>query len=98
MLHDFSQWLHTTAWATAIRESELVFPLLLIVHVLGLVLLLAAGVNAWLFHRLVEPRLVGWTTASALPFGARVVGGVSLLNWAVLVVVSRYIPLADSHG
>ena len=60
---EFSQWLHTTAWATALRESEVVFPLLLVAHVLGLV-----GLVGSIF--IVDLRLLGWRFRSvpALPF------------------------------
>ena len=35
-LLDFCRWLHDTPWATGIRESTLLFPVIETVHVLGL--------------------------------------------------------------
>jgi hypothetical protein len=39
LLHDACRWLHETPAATAIRESEVAFPVLQVIHVLGLVLM-----------------------------------------------------------
>jgi hypothetical protein len=35
-LYDFCRWLHDTSWATGIRESTLLFPVIETIHVLGL--------------------------------------------------------------
>ena len=37
-LDDFYQWLQNTPWATGIRESSLLFPVIETIHVLGLAL------------------------------------------------------------
>jgi hypothetical protein len=63
LLAEFSRWLQATEWATSIRESENVFSLLLVIHVLGLALLVGTVF-------VVDLRLLGWRFRSepVLPF------------------------------
>ena len=56
------------------------------------VLLLLAGLNAWLFHRgAAFVNLARWDTAARPPREARVAGGVSLALWAAIIFCGRMI-------
>jgi hypothetical protein len=55
------------------------------------VLLILAGVNAWVFHRTVYRRVAEWDLDPVTPRGARVAGGLSLVFWAAIVVAGRMI-------
>lgn len=56
-----------------------------------LVLLLAAAVNAWLFHRRMRAAGAGWDTARTAPPALRWGAGLSLLFWALIVICGRLI-------
>lgn len=63
---------------------------------LKLVLLVAAGLNAALFHRLVLPRLAGPDDAGhfggqALPLAARLAGALSIALWLAVIASGRLI-------
>jgi len=56
-----------------------------------LVLLVVAGLNAFIFHSNAGKRIIDWDTSPITPTGARVAGAVSLLLWAAIVVCGRFI-------
>ena len=58
---------------------------------LKVVFLLAAGVNAALFHVMASRTGPQWDLDSRPPMRARVAGGVSLALWAAIVVCGRMI-------
>ena len=49
---------------------------------------LLAGVNVLYFHMKVAPDVNKWD--QALPWRAKMVGGVSLLLWLVIIVLGRW--------
>jgi hypothetical protein len=53
--------------------------------------LLAAGVNALVFHTRVKRRIGEWDLAPVPPRAARIAGGVSLACWALIIVAGRMI-------
>ena len=55
------------------------------------VLLIAAGINAWLFHRQVKSSDKSWDTDAKPPQRIRAGAGLSLLLWAGVVVCGRTI-------
>ncbi|MDX1734041.1 MAG: DUF6644 family protein [Halioglobus sp.] len=55
------------------------------------VLLLAAALNAWLFHRRMQAAPAGWDTAPRAPSGLRLGAGLSLAFWALIVLCGRFI-------
>ena len=55
------------------------------------ILLIVAGLNAFLFHRGIHRRVTEWDLDTVLPREARVAGAVSLLAWALIVVAGRMI-------
>jgi hypothetical protein len=56
-----------------------------------MLLLVLAGVNAWLFHVTVHRRAVEWDLDATPPRGARIAGAASLLLWASIIVAGRMI-------
>jgi hypothetical protein len=54
-------------------------------------MLLLAGLNAWIFHRTVYRRVAEWDLDPVAPKWARVAGGVSLVLWAGIVIAGRMI-------
>lgn len=54
-----------------------------------LVLLVAAGVNALLFHRGAFRSVTGWDTGRAIPIAARAAAVVSLALWAGVIAAGR---------
>ena len=55
------------------------------------VLLLAAALNAWLFHRRMQAAPAGWDTAPRAPSGLRLGASLSLAFWALIVLCGRFI-------
>jgi hypothetical protein len=55
------------------------------------VMLVLAGVNAFIFHNTVHRRVHEWDLAPVPPKAARVAGGCSLALWALIVVSGRMI-------
>ena len=55
------------------------------------VMLILAGLNAWIFQSTVYRRVAEWDLEPVLPLGARVAGGLSLALWAGIVVAGRMI-------
>jgi uncharacterized membrane protein len=56
-----------------------------------LVLLVAAALNAWLFHRRMQNAGSSWDTAARAPLQLRVGAFLSLLFWALIVICGRFI-------
>jgi hypothetical protein len=56
-----------------------------------LILLVMAGVNAWVFHARVWRRVSDWDVAPVPPRAARVAGTASLVLWAGIIVMGRMI-------
>jgi hypothetical protein len=55
------------------------------------IMLVVAGLNAWVFHYTVERRVPDWDLDPIAPRGARVAGAVSLVLWASVIVAGRMI-------
>ncbi len=58
---------------------------------LKVLLLIVAGLNAFVFHRGIHRRVAEWDLGAVLPREARVAGAVSLVCWALIVVTGRMI-------
>ena len=56
-----------------------------------LVLLVAAAINAWLFHRHMNASVATWNTAAKPPRRTRIAAGLSLALWTGIVVAGRFI-------
>ena len=56
-----------------------------------LVLLVAAAVNAFLFHRSMRRATPGWDSAARAPGTLRLGAGLSLLFWVLIVICGRFI-------
>jgi hypothetical protein len=56
-----------------------------------MILLLLAGLNVWIFHSRVYPRVVTWDVDGAPPRAARVAGALSLALWIGVIVSGRMI-------
>ena len=56
-----------------------------------MILLVLAGLNVWLFHARVYPKIAGWDVDAIPPSRARIAGGVSLALWTCIVVSGRMI-------
>jgi hypothetical protein len=58
---------------------------------LKLVLLLLAGLNAWIFHATVYRRVAVWEQAAVAPAQARVAAITSLATWTAIIIAGRFI-------
>jgi len=58
---------------------------------LKMLLLIFAGLNAFVFHRKIHRRVEEWDNDSVLPREARLAGAVSLLAWMFIVIAGRLI-------
>jgi hypothetical protein len=58
---------------------------------LKLLMLIAAGVNVWLFHSGEYRRIADWDLAVVPPRAAKVAGITSLLLWAAIIIAGRMI-------
>jgi hypothetical protein len=56
-----------------------------------MLLLLLAGLNVWIFHTRVYPRVAAWDGAGVPPRAARVAGALSLALWIGIVFSGRMI-------
>jgi len=56
-----------------------------------IVMLLLAGLNAWVFHRTLYRRVAEWDLDPVPPKGARVAAALSLVLWAGIVAAGRMI-------
>jgi len=56
-----------------------------------MVLLILAGLNAWVFHAGVYRKVAAWDLDPTPPLRARIAGGASLLFWACVVIAGRMI-------
>jgi len=59
-----------------------------------LALLLVAGVNIAIFHKLTYRHVARWDTGVVPPAGAQAAGAISLLSWALIVLCGRWIAFA----
>jgi hypothetical protein len=57
-----------------------------------MVTLVLAGANVWVFHNTVYRRVAEWDLDPVSPPLARMVGGLALVLWAVLITLGRLIP------
>jgi hypothetical protein len=55
------------------------------------VLLIVAGLNAFIFHSRAGRRLIDWDNSPITPTGAKLAGAVSLSLWALIVICGRFI-------
>jgi hypothetical protein len=58
---------------------------------LKLILLVLAGINAWIFHARVWRRVAEWDLDPTPPAAARLAGTASLVLWAAIIVSGRMI-------
>ena len=58
---------------------------------LKMILMLVAGLNVWLFHSRVYPKVIGADTAAAPPRAARRAGALSLVLWIGIIISGRMI-------
>jgi uncharacterized membrane protein len=56
-----------------------------------IVALVAAGLNAWIFHTTIDRRVAEWDREPLPPRAARRAGATSLILWAIIVVSGRMI-------
>jgi hypothetical protein len=56
---------------------------------LKVLMLVAAGLNVWLFHRRVQRTMGEWDTAAVTPRGARMAAAISLVLWAGIIIAGR---------
>jgi hypothetical protein len=59
-----------------------------------LLLILLAGINMAMFHFTVYRSVEKWDTTTATPLWAKLVGSISVLLWAGVVVAGRWIGFA----
>ncbi len=55
------------------------------------IMLMLAGVNAWLFHSGIYRRVAEWDLASPPPRRARLAGALSLALWGAIIIAGRMI-------
>jgi hypothetical protein len=55
------------------------------------VLLILAGLNAFVFHSNAGKRMINWDTSPITPTGAKIAGAVSLCLWTLIVICGRFI-------
>lgn len=63
-----------------------------------LILMLLAGVNMSIFHFTIYRNVSHWDTDAKPPLWARVVGSLSVLLWAGVVIAGRWIGFASPTG
>ena len=56
-----------------------------------LLMLLLAGLNAWVFHATVYRRVAQWDLDAVIPRGAKIAAGLSVALWAGIVFAGRMI-------
>jgi len=56
-----------------------------------MILLVLAGLNIWLFHSRVYPKVIAWDSAGVPPRAARIAGAVSLVLWSGILFSGRMI-------
>jgi hypothetical protein len=72
-------------FATPIRNYQNVF------FRIKVVLLVAAGINVWLFHARTHRRVAEWDIDAAPPRAARVAAVVSIVAWAGVIIAGRLV-------
>ena len=58
---------------------------------LKIALIILAGVNMMVFHRLTMRDIAAWDKDGPIPLGARLAGGLSLVMWVLVVGLGRWI-------
>ncbi|MBB6123418.1 DUF6644 family protein [Sphingobium subterraneum] len=58
-------------------------------------LLIIAGINIAIFHRMTYKNVAGWDLDVVPPFAARMAGAVSLASWVLIVVCGRWIAFIE---
>ena len=58
-------------------------------------MLVLAALNAWIFHVTVFRRVAEWDLDAVPPRAARLVGGLSLVLWAVIITAGRMMAYQD---
>jgi hypothetical protein len=93
------------AFALAVTTGSLLFissPLRYVMNVsfqMKMALMVAAGINMLIFHRLTWQTIERWDAAPALPSpAARIAGGLSLLLWAMIIFFGRHVGFTLAHG
>jgi hypothetical protein len=56
-----------------------------------MLLMLAAGINVFIFHSRVFPSVAKWDADAAPPKAARIAGGLSLGLWMAIIINGRFI-------
>jgi hypothetical protein len=56
-----------------------------------MMMLVLAGVNAWVFHRTVYRNVAEWDLDSVPPRRARLAGGLAILIWAAMITSGRMV-------
>jgi hypothetical protein len=56
-----------------------------------MVMLVLAGVNAWVFHRTAYRRVAEWDLAPIPPRRARLAGGLAIVLWAAMITSGRMV-------
>ena len=56
-----------------------------------MIMLLLAGLNVWIFHSRIYPKVVGWDVEGVSPRAARIAGALSLVLWIAVVISGRMI-------
>lgn len=60
-----------------------------------MVVLVLAALNAWIFHVTVFRRVAEWDLDAVPPRAARLMGGLSLVSWAVIITAGRLMAYQD---
>ncbi len=60
-----------------------------------MVVLVLAALNAWIFHVTVFRRVAEWDLDAIPPRAARLMGGLSLVSWAVIITAGRMMAYQD---
>ena len=59
-------------------------------------LIVLAGLNMMVFHRLTMRDIADWDVKGPIPLGARLAGGLSLIMWILVVAFGRWIGFTTS--
>jgi hypothetical protein len=54
------------------------------------VMLILAGLNVWLFHAKVYPKVAEWDNSPVLPWQAQIVGYSSIILWFAIIIAGRW--------
>lgn len=62
---------------------------------LKLLLLIVAGINIAIFHKLTYKNVVRWDLGVIPPWGARIAGAISLISWILILLCGRWIAFIE---